>query len=211
MVDVLNAKSRESRGTSNARRMRAAGEIPAILYGHGKECLSLTLRKDEVVKALSHGAHLVDLAGLVSESAFVKSVQWDTFGQNVLHLDLTRIDKSESVILKLALELRGDSPGTRHGGVVEHPVHEVEIECPAAAIPDKLSISINALELGESITAAAIELPDGAKLMMDADTVVVQCVESKSQDDDEMAGLGGEAEPEVIGRKRDEEGDGDSE
>ena len=75
MAEILHAKSRESRGKRNAKRMRTAEEIPAILYGHGKASVSLTLSKEQVSGLLRHGTRLVELAGVVKESAFVKSVQ----------------------------------------------------------------------------------------------------------------------------------------
>ena len=205
MAEVLQVEARESRGKRNAKRMRSAGQIPAILYGHGKESVSLTLSQEGVRSVLRHGARLVEMTGAVKENAFVKSVQWNAYGTDVLHLDLTRVVKGESVSVTLAVELRGEAPGTRQGGTVEHAIHELTISCPATSIPEKLSVSINELNIGQTITVADIALPEGAKLAVEPDTVVASCVEVVQRDDEEGAAAGDVAEPEVIGRKREDE------
>ena len=168
MSEVLNVTARETRGTSNARRLRNAGSIPAILYGHGGKNVSLTVPTEEIEAVLRHGSHVVDLQGAAQGSALLKEVQWDPFGIEVLHIDLTRVKAGESVEVTLVLELRGEAPGTKEGGVVQHSLHELEIECPVMSLPDKLEVNINHLALGDSITAAQVEIPQGAKLLTDA-------------------------------------------
>lgn len=208
MPDVLNVTVRETRGTSQARRDRAAGKIPAVLYGHGKENITLTVVKDELESVIRRGNPLVDLAGGVSDSALIKDLQWDAFGIDVLHVDFTRVKAGEVVELTLTIELRGEAPGTKAGGVVIHAVHELPIECPVTSITDKVVVTINSLELDESITAADVELPEGAKLLVPPETIVVQCVEPTPEEEEEEEGgiAGASAEPDVIGRA-DEEGE----
>jgi large subunit ribosomal protein L25 len=210
MAEVLNVKIRESRGTSRARRQRAAGQIPAILYGHGKESVSLTVPTEEVVAVVRHGGHLVQLAGDVSDTALVRDVQWDPFGVDVLHIDLARVEAGEKVRLNLAIELKGQAKGTREGGIVSHVRHEVQIDCPVTNIPDKLHVNVNHLALGESITAGQIELPEGASLVTDPELVVVQCV-SPMLEPEPVAAPGEAIEPELIGRKAKEEGEEEEE
>ncbi len=203
MSEVLQVEQRGSYGTRHARRLRAAGRIPAILYGHGEECVSLSLDASQVGAAVRHGSRIVELEGALREKALIREIQWDPFGVDVLHLDLTRVAADEKVAVNLPVELRGVAPGTNEGGVVEHPVHELEIECPAAKIPEKLVLNINNLQLGESLTAAALELPEGARLTGSPDTVVAQCVEPHVEA--EMEEAPESVEPEVIGRKPSEE------
>jgi large subunit ribosomal protein L25 len=125
----------------------------------------------------------------------------------VLHVDLARVDKSEVVEVTVAVHIRGDAPGTSHGGVVQHLLHEVDIECTAATIPDHLEVSVNQLDLGKSIHASELKLPEGAKLLTPGDKIVVQCVmPSAAPEEEEIPGAEG-AEPEVIGRKKEEEGE----
>lgn len=205
MAEVLNVTARESRGTSNARRMRKAGATPAILYGHGGKSVSLSVPTDEIEAVIRHGSHVVDLEGAEKGSALLKDVQWDAFGIEVLHLDLTRVKAGESVEVTVTLELRGEAPGTKEGGVVQHSVHELNIDCPVMALPDKLEVNINSLAMNASITASEIGLPEGAKLLTDPEAVIVQCIEPTPEVDEEEAGIAGEAEPEVIGGRKEED------
>lgn len=200
MAEVLNVKIRESRGTSRARKQRAAGQIPAILYGHGKESVSLTVAKGDVVAVVRHGGHLVQLAGDLSDTALVRDVQWDAFGVDLLHVDLARVEAGEKVRLSMVVELKGQAKGIKEGGVVVQVRHDVQIDCPVVSIPDKLIVNINNLALNETITAGKIELPEGATMITDHDLIVVQCVSPMAELETELV-PGEGAEPEVVGRK----------
>ena len=209
MSDVLNVKKRTTRGTSQAKRERAAGQIPAILYGHGESNESLSIRKDELDAAIRHGSQVVSLQGDLSENAFIREVQWDAFGVDVLHVDFTRVSASEKVETAVEVELRGEAPGAKMGGVVSQSAHSVEILCPAMKIPEKLELTINDLEVGQSLTAADLELPEGASLISEPEMVVVACIEASTLEQDEEAGEAIPGEPEVIGRSADEEDEAD--
>ncbi len=204
MAEALNVTLREKLGSRNSRRLRRSGGLPAVLYGHGEENVSLALSEDEVVSAIRHGAHLVELTGAVNETALIKHVQWDTFGIYVVHVDLTRVSATERVEIELAVELKGDAPGTREGGVLEQALHTLTIECPAGAIPEHLVVNINQLKLNDAITAGQVALPEGAVLVGDPEEVVVHVVPA-APEAEEDAVPGEAAEPEVIRREREEE------
>jgi large subunit ribosomal protein L25 len=207
MAEELNVEIRQLHGKRNSRRLRHAGKIPAVLYGHGLECVSLAVPSERLEAALRHGSRLVNLTGALSESAFIRELQWDTYGTHVIHVDLTRISMHENVEVQVAVELRGEAPGVREGGVIEHLLHEVTLECPAGSIPEKLSVSINRLKLGDSIPVSALELPSGARVLEEPEAVVVQCV-VPTEAPEEVAGEAAPGEPEVIGeKKREEEGE----
>jgi large subunit ribosomal protein L25 len=206
--EVVHVEVRSSRGTSQARRLRAHGKTPAVLYGHGEETVSLSIPSDEVSALLRHGGRVVELTGAVSGNALVREVQWDAFGAQVLHLDLTRVSRGETIETTILVELRGDAPGTHEGGVVQHFVHEVEIQCPVLSLPERLRVNINHLQLGQQITIADLEVPQGVTVLADPTTVVVQCTEAAEEV--EVEAMAESAEPEVIGRKElgeEEEGD----
>ncbi|MFZ5832621.1 MAG: 50S ribosomal protein L25 [Planctomycetota bacterium] len=206
MPEELKVEIRDQHGKRRNRRLRESGSIPAVLYGHGQESMSLAIPADQLETALRHGSRLVNLAGAVSESAFIRDLQWDTFGTHVVHVDLTRVSLDETVEVELPVELRGEAPGVREGGVVNHLLHQLRIDCPAGSIPDKLVVKINNLKLNEEIKAGQLELPSGAKLLDDPEEVVVECtVPVEAPEEAEAAGP---AEPEVIGAKKDEEGEG---
>ncbi|MCR4413583.1 MAG: 50S ribosomal protein L25 [Thermoguttaceae bacterium] len=202
MAEVLHVEARETRGKRDARRQRRSGKIPAVLYGHGQETLSLTLSAEEFDAAMRHGARLVRLTGAVDEQAFVRELQWDTWGTHVLHVDFTRVSEHERVRVEVPVELRGEAPGVKAGGVIKQAIHQIEIECEATAIPDKIHVSINRLELGQQITVGQIELPPTVKILADPTELVVECHEPVEVA--EEAAAPAEGEPEVIGRKKEE-------
>jgi large subunit ribosomal protein L25 len=205
MPEVLNVELRQSRGKRNSRRLRAAGGIPAVLYGHGQETVCLSVPAHEIEAAVRHGSRLVTLSGALSEQAFLRELQWDTWGTSILHLDFTRVSAHEKVEVEVAVELRGEAPGLKEGGVVEQLVHEIELECEATDVPEKLYVNVNHLGLHGSITAAELELPATATIRCAPDTVVVQCVEPVAAPEEAEVAVTEEAEPEVIGRKAEEE------
>ena len=207
MAEVLHIEKRETRGKRFAKRMRKVGKIPGVLYGHGKEAVSLTIIADEIDATIRRGARLVELQGDVKDSAFVKSIQWDAFGAKVLHVDLTRVEAGDSVEISLSIELRGVAPGSKQGGITDHQLHELEIRCPVTAIPESLSLSINHLELDQTITAGEIELPPGTELLTPSSAIVVSCTEPDVRDEDaeDITGAPSDIEPEVIGRKAEDE------
>ena len=203
MSEVLKVEVRESRGKRHARRLRRSGTVPAILYGHGEASLSLSIPADQVKTAVRHGARVVDLDGAVKEKAFIRDLQWDTFGLEVLHMDLTRVSADEKVEVEVVVELRGEAPGVKEGGIVSQAVHQVDVESLVTAIPDKLTLSINSLALNQSLTAADIELPAGTRMITPGETVIVHCVLPKVEEEAALPTEG--AEPELIGRKAGEE------
>ncbi len=204
MAEQIVTSSREKGGKHSNRRLRWSGMTPAILYGHGQENVCLTVPSDALAAALRHGSRLIGLTGAVTESAFIRDLQWDTYGTHVLHVDFTRVSVDELVKVHLTVELRGQAPGVKEGGTVEQLVHDVHIECPAGSIPEKLFVNINHLKLNDAITLATLELPAKASALGDPEDIVVHCIIPvvKTDADSDEAGV---AEPEVIGAKKDEE------
>ena len=187
------------------RRLRKSGFIPGILYGHGEDNIALSIDARDVNTMIRHGSHIVELTGDLKESALVKAVQWDALGSDVMHLDLTRVDASESVEVQLSVELKGVAPGTKQGGIVKHLMHDISIRCPANQMPDRLELSINGLELEQSLTAGDIALPDAVELVGDESEIVVTCVAQAVVEEEPEEVAEEAAEPEVIGRRPEDE------
>lgn len=120
-----------------------------------------------------------------------------------MHADFTRVSEHDHVDVEISVELRGEAPGVKEGGVVEHLTHQVNLRCVVTDIPEKLFVNVNHLSLGESITLADLELPEKATLLDNEDTVVVHCVQPTVEAEEEE-GEAEAAEPEVIGRKEEE-------
>jgi large subunit ribosomal protein L25 len=206
VAEQLTVELREIQGKLNNRRLRRSGTVPAVLYGHGLENIKLSVHEDALGLALRHGSRLVNLVGGVNESAFIRDLQWNTWGTQVLHVDFTRISADEEVEVTLTIELRGEAPGVREGGVVEHLIHQVELACPAGSIPEKLKVNINHLKLDDKLTLAQLELPPKARLLAeDLEAIMVQCVIPAELPEEGEEAV--EGEPEVIGGKKEEEGE----
>ena len=203
--EQLTTEKRDQTGTSATRRLRKAGKVPAVLYGHGGEAVSLAVPADQVASVIRHGSKLLELGGTVSEKAFLKEVQWDPLGASVLHLDLARVVAGEKVEVTVTVELRGVAPGISEGGIVDHQVHEVSLECPVTHIPNTLEVNVNSLQLGDSITATELELPEDSTLLLSEDTIIVQCREPAEEDESEDDAVGGPSEPEIVGRKAEDD------
>jgi len=212
MADTLTVAMRNDVGTRAVRRMRKSGQIPAVLYGHKKECINLAMSAHDFRALLRQGRQLVDLTGDITEKALIKDVQWDTFSTHVLHVDLARVLATERVKVTVPIEFRGEAPGSKQGGVVEHVLYEIEVECPAAEIPEKVTVHLNTLELGDRLTAEVLELPAGATMVTGADAVIAHCMaqEVEEEEGEEEAVAPGASEPEVIGRKADADEEGES-
>ncbi len=203
MAEVLQVEVRETRGKRNARRLRQEGKIPAVLYGHGEDNVSLSVPADVIEAAVQHGSRVVTLSGAVEETAFIRELQWDVWSRHVQHVDFTRVSADETVEVNLVIELRGEAPGVKEGGVVEQLLHELHLECPVTSLPEKISISINNLGLEESIKVSDLELPQNSRFLGDPSVMVVHCITPLEAPEEEAAG---EGEPEVIdGRKEEEE------
>ena len=199
MSEVLHVTKRTSVGTRSSIHLRREGYVPAVLYGHGKESVSLSLPAEEFHTTLRHGAQIVELDGDADGQALLQEVQWDTFFQHVLHVDLLRVVAGEKIKLTVPLEMRGTAPGA-NDGVVEQLLREIEIEVTPAEVPEKLHINVNQLELEGTLTVADIEdLPEGASILADAGETVVQCIARVEEPEEELSV--GDAEPEVIGQK----------
>jgi len=208
MSETLELAVRQTRGKLRNRRMRQNGQLPGILYGHGQEPVSVTIPMEQMEATLRHGAKVVALKGAADGQALLQEVQWDTFQQHVLHVDLLRVDATDRVVVEVPLALRGEAPGQREGGVVDLLVHAVEIETSPGSIPDHLHLNVNQLHVDGELKVTDIEdLPAGVKVLLDPETTLVECRPPvEVPEEEEAAALGGE-EPEVIGRKEEEEGE----
>jgi len=203
MAETIEVQLRDQVGKRNNRRLRRSGSVPAVLYGHGEQNLNLSMPAEAIDAAVRRGSRLVNLSGAVNDRAFIRDLQWDTFGLSLLHVDLTRVSEHEMVEVEVAVELRGEAPGVREGGVISHLIHQLKIECEVTAIPERIHVNINHLKLNEAIKIADLKLPAGVKVEADPEEIVVECIVPVVEEEEGLAEAV-PAEPEVIGRKKEE-------
>lgn len=199
---LLKAQPRDLFGTANARRLRKKGLLPAVVYGHKEAHLDVVLNRDDVEKVVKKGAHIVDLeAGGKTEKARFRELQWDSVGVDLVHVDFMRVSKDERIVVPVRVELRGIAPGVGEGGVLDQPIHVLQVECPALEIPEHIRVTVDKLKLGDAIHVKDLTLPPGAVAKADPDAVVVHVKAHKEEAAAPAATLPaaeGAAEPEVI-------------
>lgn len=203
MVQVVKVKaqSRKEQGSKASKKLRKTGMVPCVVYGHKESAVSISARHDELLKLVKHGVRLVDLEtdGKV-EKALIRDVQWDYLGNDVIHVDFSRVSADEKINITVALELKGTAPGLLAGGVLDMPMHSIQIECLVINIPDVIRINVSELQLGGVIHVRQLVAPEGVTFLAEAEAVVVQVVSPKSEVASTMPPeLGAAAtEPEVI-------------
>ncbi|HLU63098.1 MAG TPA: 50S ribosomal protein L25/general stress protein Ctc [Protaetiibacter sp.] len=170
----LVAEIRDQFGKGAARRIRATGKIPAVIYGHGSEPQHVTLPGHEVSLILRRANAVLDLdiAGK-NQLALVKDVQKDPVRQVIEHIDLIVVKKGEKVQVEVPVHVVGEpAPGT----ALEQEAHTLLVEAPALAIPDAIQISVEGVEAVTHLTAESVELPADTTLISDPETLVVSVV-----------------------------------
>jgi large subunit ribosomal protein L25 len=113
----------------------------------------------------------------------IKDLQYDHLGRRIIHADLMRVDVTEMIEVTVPIELKGTAKGTQEGGIVEAHLDRIEVECQVINIPESIVVSVKDLEVGQSIRAGDVKLPEGVKLVTPAETFVVSCrvlVEAKT-------------------------------
>ncbi len=209
-METLKVDTRTTFGTRESHRLRAASKIPGVLYGHGEGTESISFDKHDLEVAIHHGERLLEIDNNgKKQNALVKDVQFDTFGIDILHVDLTRVDLDERVEVEVQVTLIGNPEGTRSGGVLHQTRSDVKIEVSVSSIPDELKIIVSDLQLHDHLTLGDIELPAGAKLLDDPEEqlcIVSEIAEEPEPELEEGEEPGAE-EPEVITEKKDEDED----
>jgi large subunit ribosomal protein L25 len=172
---VLSAQNRQKSGSAEARRIRRNGRIPAVLYGRSGESISIDLDALEFergIKNISESTIVkVDVGGK-SHDAFVKDTQRNIVDGNILHVDFYEVESGVALRAKVSLHLHGNPAGVREGGMLESPLHEIEVECLPKDLPERIDIDISALKVNQSLHVRDIPLGEGVRLISGADQVV---------------------------------------
>jgi large subunit ribosomal protein L25 len=199
---------REKLGTAHCRRLRAEGKIPAVLYGLGRQNADLVIGRDEMHRFLRTGSRLVELTlGEKGQQAILRDVQHDPLSDEIVHVDLVRIDEHHEIESRVPLEFKGVPKGLADGGVFESVLSNVLVRCTPARLPKVMTIDVSALKLDEAVLVKDLPLPEGVKVLQHKpDDHVAHCVPVKVLEVAPAAPVEGDtAEPERIGGKKPEE------
>ncbi len=210
-IPQIQADLRDRLGSRHAYRLRCAGRMPAVIYGHKKDPLHISFESKPMLGWLHQNNHVFEVAvDGQSETCLIKDIQWDYLGTTVMHLDLTRIDLTERVSVQIDLELTGEAVGLKEAGAfLTQAVTQIEIECLATEIPENIKADVSELEADKSLTLEQITLPTGVTCKLVPSTIIASITIAVVPEDDEEEAEAGEDEPEVIG-KPDEEPDAES-
>jgi large subunit ribosomal protein L25 len=207
----LDVQPREEAGSAVARRLRADGLIPGVLYGASKEAHPFAVEERELRRVLTgeHGLHaILDVVfdgQKTAHHAVLKEYQLDPVRPRLLHIDLHEVRLDQVIQTQVAVEPIGESPGVKEGGVLTLVLREVNVEALPMEVPDRLELDISTMAIGDSLRIADIVVPSGTTLLDDPDAVVVTVTpptkveEPEVEEEEELEGeelLEGEEAPE---------------
>lgn len=206
---VLKAEARDRIGSRYSRRLREGGRLPAVVYGHGQEPAHVSVDAKETIKAIHEGDRVfkLDLDGK-TDIVLLRDVQFNYLGDEIIHADLSRVSLDEVTKANVRIKFIGDAKGLKEAGTaLVHPTDELSIECKLRDLPDAIEVDMSDLGSDQSITAGDVDLPSGVTLLTDPDAVLATFTGSMkaapTAEESEVGG--GDAAPEVIGEKKDDE------
>src|SRR5689334_19468734 len=195
----VTAQQRSELGSRANKRLRDAGKLPGVIYGHKEAVIPITLPKKEVVNHLNHGAHLFDLSfDGQSQKVLVKEVQYDHLGLEVIHVDFARVSLDEKVEVTVPLVLKGTPKGEADGAVLQQFISELEIECLVTDIPNEIVQVVTEMEKDSELHISDLKLPPGVRSLQEGELLVATVREIQEEVAAAAPAEEGAAEPEVI-------------
>jgi large subunit ribosomal protein L25 len=219
MAASLSAQPRAERGKGWARKLRAQGRVPAVVYGHGESTRTLTVDAHELERLFSQIRRENTVINLRIEGekaevkALVREVQSHAYRGTILHVDFYQIHAGERITVEVPIRLQGTPEGVKLGGILQHTLNELEVRCLADQIPDTIQVDVTHLGINDSIHVSDLTLPAGVEVLVDGErsvcSVIAPTVAAVEEPAVAAEPAAEAAEPEVI-RRRKEEGEPES-
>jgi large subunit ribosomal protein L25 len=202
----LSATSRTEKGKGVAKRLRSEGKLPAVVYGHKTDPIALTIDSKQLLKLIVEGKSEHKLFGLsiegngkpIEKIVMIKELQIHPLKRNFLHVDFFEVAMDEEITLSLVIKLVGEAPGVEMGGMLQQVRREIEIKCLPSQIPDTVEIDVSALNIGDSVHLNDIQLPEGIKVLDDADLTIATVLAPVVEKEVEPEEVEGELEEEAA-------------
>jgi large subunit ribosomal protein L25 len=197
---TLSGTVRKELRKKPARRLRKEGKIPAIIYGHtGSHAITVDEHEfNTKFHTVSENTIITLSTEDGSYDVLVKDFQENTLTGRILHIDFYEIERGKTLKTHVPVHLEGVAPGIREGGILEHRLHELEVECLPKDLPEDIVIDISGLSIGNTIHVSEIETPEGVKILDMDDNVIVTISHKKAEEvveeEEEEEGLLGEEE-----------------
>jgi len=201
MAATLNATARTGSGKGGARKLRASGKVPAVVYGHGDKNVPLALDRHELellLHAISVENTVISLVtdGGTGKDVLIRDVQMHPYRPEVLHVDFIQLHAGEVIRMKIPVRLSGNPAGVRdEGAVLDQVIYDLEVECLPGNIPEAFEVDVSNLGVGESVRVHDVSLPN-VRILADGELPIASVVPptvAPADDADTAA-----AEPEVI-------------
>ncbi|MBN2373415.1 50S ribosomal protein L25/general stress protein Ctc [bacterium] len=211
------AEERDGKGKGAARKIRAQGSTPAIIYGGSNGPVPVSFKTRDFLKLVHGKSHesmifKVDIAGKnrnYFQNVIIKEMQFDPVKSILLHVDFFEISMDQTIQVHVPIESKGDAIGVKEeGGLLDHAAREILIECLPDDLPEKIEIDVSNLKLGESIHVKDVALPSGIKSVENPDKLlftIIHKLKAKEELVAEVAEEKAQAEPEVLTKKKPEE------
>ncbi len=186
---TLATALRSERKKGAARRLRRNGSIPAIVYGHGEPtAISIDAREFATkFKYVSESTIITLDAGEQKFDVLIKDYQEDVVNGGILHIDFYEIEAGKAVRTHIPVHIEGSPKGVREGGILEHPLYELEIECLPKDLPEDIKIDVSELEIGDSLHIADLQPPEGVTILSNPDQVVALVSTPRVEEEPEVA------------------------
>ncbi|MEO6724955.1 MAG: 50S ribosomal protein L25 [Blastocatellia bacterium] len=198
----LDAKNRDERGKNASRRLRAAGLVPVTVYGGGQDSTSATVTKREFASIIrNHGRNTIFTLDVEGAPTTVKiaDVQIDPIKGFLVHADLMRISMTEKSKFEISVRIIGESEGVKlGGGIMDIPTHSIEVRCLPGDLPSVVEVDVTPLGLGDHLSVKDLNLGDKVEVLTDPDSVIVNIVAPRAEEEPVAAVAEAPVEPEVA-------------
>lgn len=205
---LLEARKRENRSKSANNTLRRQGRVPGVIYSRQVKPVPVDVGEGSINPLVfTAKTHLISLniEGLDPIDCIIKDVQFDPVTDKIVHFDLQAFDAKEKIQIEIPIHLVGSAIGVKEGGIVQHSLHKLEIECLPSDIPEEITVDISSLKLGESIHVKDLKL-EGVDILNSEESIIVLVTHPKVEKEPVPSDVGAEvAEPEVIGKGKVEE------
>jgi large subunit ribosomal protein L25 len=205
---TLDSQERKPASKGEMKKLRASGKIPAILYGDMAN-ISLTVDVVKFTTLLKTAGRNVmislNMPDKTSKTVLIKDIQKNVISRELSHIDFYQVSMKKKIEISIPVMLIGEAPGVKSGGVLSHIVRELKVKCLPADIPEKITVDISALEIGNTVLVKDLVVPKNVEILIAPDQIVANIVSPTILEEVVPAVTEAVAEPEVIGKGKKEE------
>ncbi|MBI3649379.1 MAG: 50S ribosomal protein L25/general stress protein Ctc [Actinobacteria bacterium] len=197
----LKAERRQEKGKGAARKLRAAGRVPGVLYGHGQEAIPLSVDARELLHLFHQAASANVLVDLMVDGkthlTIPREVQRDHIRSRFVHVDFLAVRRDETITVNVEIVEVGEAPGVKAGGVIEHHLRELHVECFPQDVPERIEADVSGLDIGDMLHVSDLAVPKGVSVLTNPEEAVLSVITPAALRTEAELLLPGEEAPEV--------------